>query len=67
MKAILTNSNLDPQDPNHDLAHVGSDEPTGPTGETAYDGWGGCYPGDGSGFDDLADYNQNEADDYCDE
>ena len=22
------------------------------------------WPGDGSGMDDLADYNQNEADDY---
>jgi hypothetical protein len=25
------------------------------------------WPGDGSGTDDLADYNQNEADDYRDE
>lgn len=25
------------------------------------------WPGDGSGQDDLADYNQNEADDYRDE
>jgi len=25
------------------------------------------WPGDGSGEDDLADYNQNEADDYRDE
>ena len=24
------------------------------------------WPGDGSGEDDLADYNQNEADDYRD-
>ncbi len=29
-----------------------------------YDGWGGCWPGDGSGMDDLADYNQMEGDDY---
>lgn len=28
-----------------------------------YHGW----PGDGSGEDDLADYNQNEVDDYRDE
>lgn len=28
-----------------------------------YHGW----PGDGSGEDDLADFNQNEADDYRDE
>ena len=25
------------------------------------------WPGDGSGEDDFADYNQNEADDYCNE
>lgn len=25
------------------------------------------WPGDGSGEDDLADYNQNEADDYANE
>ena len=28
-----------------------------------YQGWAG----DGSGEDDFADYNQNEADDYCNE
>ena len=28
---------------------------------------GGGWPGDGSGEDDLADYNQNEANDYSDE
>jgi hypothetical protein len=33
--------------------------------EMAYDGGG--WAGDGSGVDDLADYNQNEADDYRDE
>jgi len=26
----------------------------------AYDGWEACWPGDGSGMDDFADYNQNE-------
>ena len=31
----------------------------------AYDGGG--WPGDGSGTDDLADYNANEADDYANE
>jgi hypothetical protein len=31
--------------------------------DTAEQGW----PGDGSGTDDLADYNANEAMDYCDE
>lgn len=52
------NSNLDPQDPNHNLAHETPEE-------QPYDGGG--WPGDGSGCDDLADYNQMEADDYCDE
>ena len=28
---------------------------------------GGGWPGDGSGCDDLADYNQNESDDYANE
>lgn len=30
----------------------------------AYDGYEGCWPGDGSGMDDLADYNQMEGCDY---
>jgi hypothetical protein len=29
-----------------------------------YDGWEGCWPGDGSGMDDLADMHANEANDY---
>jgi len=33
--------------------------------EQPYDGWEGCWGGDGSGMDDLADYNANEADDYA--
>ncbi len=33
--------------------------------ELAYDGGG--FPGDGSGTDDFADYNANEADDYRNE
>jgi len=33
--------------------------------EPAYDGGG--WGGDGSGTDDLADYNTNEADDYANE
>ncbi len=40
-----------------DRTHVDHDEDTVETG----------WPGDGSGEDDLADYNQNEADDYRDE
>ena len=35
-----------------------------PTSREAYDGWGGCWPGDGSGMDDLADFNQMEGNDY---
>jgi hypothetical protein len=34
-------------------------------GQEPYDGGG--WPGDGSGTDDLADYNANEADDYRNE
>ena len=29
-----------------------------------YGGWEGCWAGDGSGMDDLADFNQMEGDDY---
>ena len=32
-----------------------------------YDGWEGCWPGDGSGMDDLADLHANEGFDYYDE
>ena len=46
------NHELDPQNPDHELAHQ--------TSEELHVGW----PGDGSGMDDLADYNQNEAMDY---
>jgi hypothetical protein len=52
------NSQLDPQDPNSELAHVRGDE-------QPYDGAG--FPGCGDGSDDLADMNQNEADDYQNE
>ena len=31
-----------------------------PTSQEAYDGWGGCWPGDGSGMDDFEDWNQQE-------
>ena len=50
------NDKLDPQNSEHELAHQTSDE-----GNQA--GW----PGDGSGTDDLADYNQNESMDYSNE
>ena len=29
-----------------------------------YDGWEGCWPGDGSGMDDLADLNAQEGNDW---
>lgn len=29
-----------------------------------YDGYEGCWPGDGSGMDDFADYNAMEGGDY---
>ena len=52
------NSDLDPQNPSHSLAHQTPEE-------QPYDGFG--FPGCGDGGDDLADYNQAEAQDYCDE
>lgn len=35
-----------------------------PANEDAYDGWQGCWPGDGSGMDDLADMHANEGGDW---
>ena len=35
-----------------------------PTPDPAYDGWEGSWAGDGSGMDDLADYNAMEGRDY---
>ena len=46
------NSKLDPQNEIHDLAKVTPDE--------AFGGFEGCWPGDGSGMDDLADFNALE-------
>ena len=43
----------------HDHIKVSCEETFRP-----YDGFEGCWPGDGSGMDDLADYNQNEGSDY---
>ena len=68
------NNELDPQNESHDLAHISCEE----TGEDSHleaqyeerteleendHGW----PGDGSGMDDFADFNQNEASDYANE
>ena len=70
------NSQLDPQNETHRFAHITSDEvlcvgaphsgdiPTGPNADPAYDGWGGCFPGDGSGMDDFADFNAMEGGDW---
>jgi hypothetical protein len=52
------NANLDPQDPMRDLIQVQPEE----NFYLPHDGGG--WPGDGSGMDDLADYNQMEAYDY---
>ena len=63
------NSNLDPQSPDDRLAKIGSEEyydekPNFSSSTIAYDGFEGCWPGDGSGMDDLADFNQMEGNDY---
>lgn len=43
----------------HDLIKASFEETNRP-----YDGFEGCWAGDGSGMDDYADYNQNEGLDY---
>jgi len=50
------NAKLDKSHPLRDMIEVQPEE--------TYDGWGGCWPGDGSGMDDLADFNQMEGYDY---
>ena len=60
------NDKLDPQNESSSLAHQTSDEVNDPRmypDEENQAGW----PGDGSGTDDLADYNQTEANDYSNE
>jgi len=52
------NANLDPQNPMHDLIRVD------PVEILPFDGWEGSWAGDGSGLDDLADFNAMEGDDY---
>jgi hypothetical protein len=64
------NSNLDAQDAAHRMAHIAPNEAIDHTPDPfhdaeAYDGGG--WGGDGSGTDDFADMNANEADDYRDE
>jgi hypothetical protein len=50
------NANLDPQDPLRELIQIQPRE----LEPKPFDGFGGCWPGDGSGMDDLADFNQME-------
>ena len=66
------NSNLDPQNSDHRLARIGSEEYYDEKPDFSqsvmndpYDGFEGCWPGDGSGMDDLADYNAMEGGDIC--
>ena len=78
------NNELDPQNSEHELAHVSSEEMCDARMYPGEENDAGCeevcdarmypgeeneagWPGDGSGTDDLADYNQAEADDYCNE
>tara|TARA_Y100000310_G_scaffold284932_1_gene308028 strand:+ start:434 stop:769 length:336 start_codon:yes stop_codon:yes gene_type:complete len=55
MKNENPNSKLDKSHPLRDMVQVQPEEVIEP-----YDGWEGCWPGDGSGMDDFADYNANE-------
>ena len=48
------NANLDKSDPLREQIQVQPEE------MQPFDGFGGCWPGDGSGMDDLADFNQME-------
>lgn len=73
------NSEYSAEDSLRDLIHTEPQEAMDTAGEPTpedidgsnsgddlpYDGGG--WPGDGSGTDDLADYNANEADDYTNE
>ena len=51
------NADLDKSHPLRDMLEVQPEE-------QPFDGWEGCWAGDGSGMDDLADFNQMEGDDY---
>ena len=59
MKNENPNSKLDKSHPLRDVIQVQPEEVIEP-----YDGWEGCWAGDGSGMDDFADYNANEGYDY---
>jgi len=51
------NANLDKSHPLRDMIEVRLEE-TQP-----FDGWEGCWAGDGSGMDDFADWNAQEGND----
>jgi hypothetical protein len=46
------NADLDPQDSLRDMIQIQPEE--------IFGGWEGSWAGDGSGMDDLADFNSNE-------
>ena len=48
------NANLDKSHPLRDMIEVRPEE------AQPFDGFGGCWPGDGSGMDDFEDWNQQE-------
>ena len=63
---------VDPREALEDMGDSEIFDDSGPLDERPYDEQeqpydGGGWPGDGSGTDDLADHNQNEADDYQNE
>ena len=51
------NANLDKSHPLREQIQVQPEE------VQPFDGFGGCWAGDGSGMDDLADFNQMEGGD----
>ncbi|NBR06940.1 MAG: hypothetical protein EBT92_14355 [Planctomycetes bacterium] len=67
------NDKLDPQNEAHELAHMTAEEQIqeqkfmDEAREIREADMARGWPGDGSGMDDFADYNQNEAMDYSNE
>lgn len=66
MKNEYPNSKLDKSDPLREQIQIQPEE-TGEQsyldGDENYGGWEGAWAGDGSGLDDLADFNQMEGQD----
>ena len=48
------NANLDKSDPLREMIQIQPEE------VRPFDGWEGCWAGDGSGMDDFADWNAQE-------